>query len=212
VMLIVDEAHRLTNETLEEIRLLTNFETETRKLLQIVLSGQHELGHILENPEMRQLKQRIEVRLEIACLKAEEVSLYVRHRWSRASAADCPFRADATQLVALMSGGIPRLVNAICDNSLLIAFAENSRTVERSHVMEACDDLRVVPPTRAAGEVHVRTERPPSVNEADPLWQSTAEGNGPAIVRTGNPLSIFSVPAPKPSWSMFRKADKARTA
>jgi len=123
-VLIVDEAHKLKPEVLEEIRLLTNFESTKRKLLQIVLAGQSELADLLNRDDLRQVKQRIEIRLQVRPLARGEIGNYMRHRWQCAGGlAALPFSAEAISLVARGSRGIPRLVNSICDNALLLAHA-----------------------------------------------------------------------------------------
>src|SRR5262249_26319686 len=119
-VLFVDEAHRLSIEILEEIRLLTNFETEHEKLLQIVLVGQDELDDLLDRRELRQLKQRIGVRLRVVPLGMQQVGTYILYRWSRASSQPSPFSPEAVVLIAELSSGIPRVVNSICDNALVL--------------------------------------------------------------------------------------------
>jgi general secretion pathway protein A len=141
-VLIVDEAHKLNNDVLEEIRLLTNFENNDYKLLQIVLTGQPELRDVLNRKDLWQLKQRIAVRLHIDPLSPEQVKQYIQHRWTRADAITAPpFADDAIQLIALHSQGIPRLINSICDNSLLAAYSENSLAVTPQIVSEVVADL-----------------------------------------------------------------------
>ena len=140
--LIVDEAHKLSPEVLEEIRLLTNFETTTEKMLQIVLVGQPELGELLNLPDLRQLKQRIALRFKVTPLEAEEVPHYIAHRWSRAGGCDRPpFTDEAMELIKTHSQGIPRLINAICQNALLAAFAAGERRVDSSHVEAVAENL-----------------------------------------------------------------------
>jgi len=141
-VLIVDEAHKLSPEILEEIRLLTNFETAEKKLLHIVLAGQTELKALLNREDLRQLKQRIEIRLEIKPLSSGDVTTYMRHRWERAGGATVlPFTTEAITLIAAASRGIPRLVNSICDNALLLAFGEADSAVTAKHVREVLRDL-----------------------------------------------------------------------
>jgi general secretion pathway protein A len=154
-VLIVDEAQRLSVELLEEIRLLTNFETADRKLLQIILAGQPELAGVLSRHELRQLKQRIEIRLEIKPLSAAEVGIYIQHRWTRAGGGTpVPFSTDALATIASASNGIPRLVNVICDTSLLLAYASRDSAVKGGHVRQALRDLDLREPRRAgSGEV-----------------------------------------------------------
>jgi general secretion pathway protein A len=142
--LVVDEAHKLTAEVLEEIRLLGNFEAEDQKLLQIVLVGQGELDETLDRDELRQLKQRIAVRLLIGPLTPQEVGPYIRHRWSAAGGSELPFSEDAVTAIAVTSSCIPRIINALCDNALLQALAGGSDTVNRGHVQAAAADLQYV--------------------------------------------------------------------
>lgn len=140
--LIVDEAHMLTPEVLEEVRLLTNFETNTEKMLQIVLVGQPELGGLLQAPELRQLKQRIALRFKVTPLAPEEIPHYIEHRWMRAGGSgEPPFAEETLEMVKQHSQGIPRLINAICENSLLAAYAESSHTVAPEHVEMVAENL-----------------------------------------------------------------------
>lgn len=160
--LIVDEAHKLSTEVLEEIRLLGNFEQADQKLLQIVLVGQGELDDILNRDDLRQLKQRIAVRLLLGPLGVQEVGQYIRHRWSRAGGTDSPFSAEAVAGIAKASNCIPRMINSLCDNALIQALADGKSTVSRDHVRAAAVDLQlaqkprpkisVEPPTAPADE------------------------------------------------------------
>jgi general secretion pathway protein A len=154
-VLVVDEAHKLPPDVLEEIRLLSNFELAETKLLQIVLAGQTELGEVLNRQDLRQLKQRIAVRLYIHPLSATGVEHYIKHRWEKAGAIrPHPFNSDAVALIAEYSRGIPRLVNAICDNALMLAYAEHGNTITRQHIGEVAGDLDLLDspgrPIRAA--------------------------------------------------------------
>ena len=139
--LVVDEAHKLKPSLLEEIRLLSNMELPEEKLLQIVLSGQPELLQVLNRPDLRQLNQRIAVRLSIQLLTDTEVEQYIGLRWSRAGSRPTPFTPNTYPDIARWSRGIPRLVNSICDSALMLAFAEKSAQVEPRHIKEACRDL-----------------------------------------------------------------------
>src|SRR5713226_7632059 len=113
-VLVVDEAHKLPPDVLEEIRLLSNFELADAKLLQIVLAGQTELGDVLNRQDLRQLKQRIAVRLSIQPLSRVGVEHYIQHRWQKAGAAKPhPFESEAVDRIAEFSRGIPRLVNVL---------------------------------------------------------------------------------------------------
>ncbi len=144
VLLVVDEAHKLTPSVLEEIRLLSNLEVPGEKLLQIVLAGQPEFVEILSRPGLRQLTQRITVRLSLDALSPAQVEEYIVLRWSKSGTGIAPFAADVYPKIAHWSRGIPRLVNAICDNALMLAFAERATRVESKHVEHACTDLWLV--------------------------------------------------------------------
>jgi general secretion pathway protein A len=128
VVLIVDEAHLLSEQSLEEIRLLSNLETQDQKLLQILLVGQLELSHKLGRPDMRPLRQRININRFLSPLSPVEVGQYVDHRLQQvgSSFASC-FEPRCEGLLYKMSGGVPRHLNQLCDNALLICRSENQR-------------------------------------------------------------------------------------
>jgi type II secretory pathway predicted ATPase ExeA len=141
-VLIVDEAQRLPTELLEEIRLLLNLETPREKLLRIVVSGQQELIEILRRPEMRQLKQRISCLCKLEALSLEELEEYVNHRLLLAGmAAQTLFSRENLALIHEYSGGIPRLVNSLCDGALRTGFGMQSRFITESIIREAAKDL-----------------------------------------------------------------------
>ena len=142
-VLIVDEAQRLSTELLEEVRLLTNFETDKEKLIQVILAGQDELADILDRYDLRQLKQRISTRLHIRPLTDDAVAAYIRHRWSRCSSGLPPFDASAMTAIAHMSGGIPRLINAICENALILGFAQEQRIIDSTIIAAVAADLHL---------------------------------------------------------------------
>jgi general secretion pathway protein A len=144
-VLVVDEAHLLRRKILEEIRLLSNLETDSGKLLQIALVGQPELDVKLDAPELRQLKQRIALRCQLQPLSWEEMQKYIEWRLKRAGADGGPpfFPESTLRAVYGFSGGYPRLINTICENSLISAFAIRSDTVSVELVEEVCRDLRI---------------------------------------------------------------------
>jgi general secretion pathway protein A len=143
-VLLVDEAHKLTAELLEEVRLLMNFETAERKLLQVVLAGQTELRDLLRREDLRQLRQRVSVRLEILPLKPAEVEPYVRHRWCLGGGnGNFPFTPQAIDLLAQASKGIPRIVNAICDIALLRAYTSETSSIGPEMIQEAMGVLEM---------------------------------------------------------------------
>ena len=141
-VLIIDEAQNLSVPTLEMIRLLSNFETASQKLMQILLVGQPELRDKLNLPELRQLKQRIGLRCHIAPLSPEETRLYIRHRLRVAGATDVGLFTDgAIQAIADYTGGTPRMINILCDHCLLSGYADSKRRVDTTMVREAIDYL-----------------------------------------------------------------------
>jgi general secretion pathway protein A len=137
-VLILDEAQNLDRTTLEQIRLLSNFETTTEKLLQIVLVGQPELGVRLDLPELRQLKQRIALRCRIAPLEPREVAEYITIRLRIAGGRDpALFSPAAVQRIATYARGIPRVVNTLCDHCLVFGYAERRRRIDAALVAQA---------------------------------------------------------------------------
>jgi general secretion pathway protein A len=141
-VLIIDDAQDLTDELLEQIRLLSNLETDTRKLLQIVLLGQPELRERLNNPRLRQLRQRITVRYHLLSLDRLEVVQYIQHRLQISGANGAPFFTQpALWRVFRYSQGIPRLVNAICDKALLAGFVQQRERIDFSMVGRAVREL-----------------------------------------------------------------------
>ncbi len=141
-LLIIDEAHNLSVELLEEIRLLSNLETPQSKLLQIVLVGQPELDEKLNRPDLRQLRQRLELRYRIRRLSLDETAEYVRERLLIAGHESGElFTRTALRGVHRYTGGIPRMVNVLCDNALLGAFSRESLRVSGAMVKEAAREL-----------------------------------------------------------------------
>ncbi|HXG90743.1 MAG TPA: AAA family ATPase [Blastocatellia bacterium] len=145
-VLIVDEAHGLPPGVLEEIRLLANFETNSEKLLQIILCGQPELREILNQPGLRQLKQRISLRCSIKPLHAYEINNYIRFRLKTAGAERANiFDPSAVDLIARASAGIPRVINNICDNALLYGYASGRTTITCDIISDVIETLDLTP-------------------------------------------------------------------
>jgi general secretion pathway protein A len=141
-VLIIDEAQDLTEDLLEQVRLLSNLETDDRKLLQIVLLGQPELRDRLNSPRLRQLRQRITVRYHLLPLSADEVSEYVTHRLHLCGGNGTPcFTRPALWRIRRYTQGIPRLVNALCDKALLAGFVENQKRIGFRLVNRAVHEL-----------------------------------------------------------------------
>ena len=168
VTVLVDEAQNLSDEALEGLRLLSNLETDQEKLIQIVLMGQPELQARLDRPSLRQLKQRVALQCRLVPLKDEEVGPYIDFRLRAAGYKGKDlFHPDALRLIAFYSNGIPRLVNIICDNALLCAYARSQKTVSADMIKEVARDLRLgseaqVTQTEAAAPVQVSEAQPES--------------------------------------------------
>jgi general secretion pathway protein A len=156
-VLIVDEAQNLSHPVLEEIRLLTNLETSSEKLLQIVLSGQPELEEKLRLPQLRQLRQRVMLQAKTSPLTKEETADYILQRLRVAGAGSEPiFSPKAVEMVHMYSLGIPRVANLLCEHSLVNAFIQNQRPVEPKTVEDVArefhlDELELMP--QAGAEV-----------------------------------------------------------
>jgi len=147
--LVVDEAQALRHELLEEIRLLTNLETSQQKLLQIVLMGQPELEVILDSQELRQLKQRVALRCQLQPLDGGQTHSYILSRLERAGAAPASpiFSPEALDKIYEYSRGIPRVINTLCENSLVNAFSREQRPIASEVVTEVAADFRLAPPS-----------------------------------------------------------------
>jgi general secretion pathway protein A len=143
IVLIIDEAQNLSFEVFEQVRLLSNLETDKHKLLQIVLMGQPELKDILARPELRQLRQRVLVHYELHPLTRPDLAHYIQHRLTRAGGQGRPwFTPWALRAVHRYSKGIPRIVNNLCDKAILSAFIRESDEVTWWDVRRAIKDLR----------------------------------------------------------------------
>jgi general secretion pathway protein A len=162
VALVVDEAHALPREVLEEIRLLANIETDDVKLLPVVMAGQPELDERLNQHDLRQLKQRIALRCSLGALKAKETAAYIAGR-IRVAGGDAAqlFTQEAVELIHRCSQGLPRTISVICDNALVSGFAADERPIGAATVRSVCIDLDLpVPelpvPTFALPELQLR--------------------------------------------------------
>lgn len=146
-ILIVDEAHELSDQVLEEIRLLLNFENDTAKFLQVILTGQPELTVRLRQPNLRQLKQRVAFRCKVGLIPdVEEVGKYITERLKIAGNSKANlFEQEAIELIYQYSEGIPRQVNNLCDNALLTAYSMGTKKVTRKIIEEVAANLDMVP-------------------------------------------------------------------
>ncbi|GFE89438.1 ExeA family protein [Steroidobacter agaridevorans] len=173
IVVIVDEAQNLMPATLEQVRLLTNLETASKKLLQIILIGQPELRELLDRVELRQLAQRITGRYHLAPLSRTETASYVNHRLKVAGAAGEIFSSAALREVHRLSGGVPRIINVICDRALLGAFTQEQHRIGPGMIREA------------ASEVSGRSVSPP--------WMKLLLGSAGSVAVLGLALGIWQL-------------------
>lgn len=146
VVLVIDEAQNLDPAVLEQIRLISNLETEDDKLIQIVLAGQPELEVLLAKPELRQLNQRIAVRYRLTPISMEETGAYVQHRLKVAGeSGGVSFSDCALKEIYLYTGGVPRLINILCDRTLLTAYGDEHRNVDAGVVKRAIREILNLP-------------------------------------------------------------------
>ena len=190
-VLIIDEAQNLPAELLEEVRMLSNLETDRDKLLQIILVGQPELRDLLSGPGLMQLRQRIQINCHLQPLNAAEVREYILFRLEKAGNREAlSFSDDAVEAIATYSRGIPRLINILCDYVMIDAFSSQTRAVEGTTVHELAADLSFeqqywqAPPAKEAGA---------SPEGAPTDRTSPAGGNGSAPVESNVDAALRAV-------------------
>jgi general secretion pathway protein A len=150
-LLIIDEAQNLSTEMLEEVRLLSNLETPTSKLIQIMLVGQPELRDLLARPELRQLRQRIGLRHHLRPFDENEIRDYVGERLARAGyTGKGLFKRGALKELYAVTGGTPRLVNGVCDSALLLAYSRQKASLDAAVIREAAADMELIPEENGA--------------------------------------------------------------
>jgi general secretion pathway protein A len=157
-LLIVDEAQNLSAEMLEEIRLLSNLETPNSKLLQIMLVGQPELADLLARPELRQLRQRIVLRHRLRPFDERETNHYVDERLRLAGyTGKALFKNSALRELFRVTGGIPRLINVVCDGALLLGYGRDLATLDADAIREVARDLELIERSEPAGGAEARS-------------------------------------------------------
>lgn len=200
VVLIVDEAQNLSPRVLEEIRMLSGIETQKQKILHVILVGQPELNATLDSPQLEQLLQRVRLRFHISALTEAETADYIVHRLKVAGCERRLFAPDTIPLIFQYSGGIPRLINTLCDTALMCAYADDLPSVARASVRAALDELQWLP---FAERVRRRLAAPvpPPLSFAEPaantpLDVAVAGGVGVATAAAAANTSAAAVPAP----------------
>jgi general secretion pathway protein A len=193
--LIIDESQNLSAEVLESIRLLSNFETSKDKLLQILLVGQPELAVRLNSPELRQLKQRVMLRHHLRALSLQECCEYVSNRLKIAGGDRTIFTSNALESIHSYSGGIPRIVNVLCDNALLTGYALGRKEIDTGIIREVAEDLSIT----TNPEARFRPIRQ-VVNNTNGTGSTQASSAGSVEIRSGiarlepKPLAVKTVP------------------
>jgi len=199
-VLIIDEAQHLSTDVLEEIRVLSNLETNDQKLLQIVIVGQLNLLDILQKAELRQLDQRISIRCSLKPLTREEVEAYVTHRlWVARGSTSVTFTPHAFDLVHSISGGVPRMINLLCDRSLMIGCDEKTSRISEDHVVAAAAQLgQDIPKGKIKGEGASRPAAAGSTRTRAVVIGAVvlAAAIASAFVFLGNPLVLTKPGSP----------------
>jgi general secretion pathway protein A len=235
-VLMIDEAQHLGFEVLEQIRLLTNLETDEKKLLQIILTGQPELASMLARPELRQLNQRITARFDLTPLDERETRTYIRHRLEVAGLADDReiFSGAALRQIFRLSGGVPRVINLVCDRAMMGAYGRDQVIVSSNLIAEAARETfgatRAVSASSWVGQTTARVavlgllvaavataavfwagqaERPAGDNAVRPPTVGSADQLG--LLESQEPAATLAVSAPRiDSWILDQdKADLA---
>ncbi len=193
-VLIIDEAQHLTIDVLEQVRILSNLETNDQKLLQIVIVGQLNLLDLLSKIELRQLNQRISIRCSLKALTREEVEAYVTHRlWVARGSTSLSFTPRAFDLVHSLSGGVPRMINLLCDRSLMAGCEAQTSRIAEDHIVQAASQLSMEIPKGT-----VRGERAATTS---PAWRRSLMVASVAILLAllgvgvyflGNPVELLS--------------------
>lgn len=209
VVLLIDEAQRLSPDALEQVRLLSNLETETAKLIQIALVGQPELADILNLPELEQLNQRITVRYHIEPLTFDEVTDYVSHRIAIAEPSNFPvrFTKKALRRVYEYSSGVPRRINVVCDRALLVTFVREQQEVGEDNVEKAIEELGGMPRQRRKPSPALPANTPPPDQESAAVAPAGASGNSSLLFAVTFVLLIGAI-----AFGLSRRGSDAGSA
>lgn len=199
-VLIIDEAQHLSTDVLEEIRILSNLETNDQKLLQIVIVGQLNLLDILHKNELRQLDQRISIRCSLKALTREEVEAYVTHRlWVARGSTSVSFTPKAFDLVHGVSGGVPRMINLLCDRALMIGCEAQTSRIAEEHVVQAAAQIGLeIPKGKVRGDRPASAAAPSRLRALLVVVLVLVAIGGGATYFLGNPLELLRPAEPPP--------------
>ncbi|MGD8339300.1 MAG: AAA family ATPase [Gammaproteobacteria bacterium] len=195
LLLIIDEAQNLTRTVLEEVRMISGIEAQKEKLLRIILAGQPELADELASPELKQLKQRVRLQFHLGALSNAETREYIEHRLAIAGSQGREiFEDDAFDLIFGYTGGVPRLINTLCDTAMLCGFAEEKDVISKKLVMTAIEELQWPPAVGEGSEEQAQAE----ADEADDdLGHTRSISPSPArfdVMLKGKVVSEFDLP------------------
>lgn len=182
--LIIDEAQNLSPEVLESVRLLSNFETSKDKLLQILLVGQPELADRLNSPDLRQLKQRVTLRYRLRNLSLNETGEYIGNRLKIAGGDPAVFTFKAVEAIYVYSSGIPRVINVLCDNGMLTAFALGRKVIDTSIIREVAEDLNLYSVAALPA-----TTNGPKIRPTSDVFLARDSQNGNTLAKSIRPAS-----------------------
>src|SRR4030095_9920842 len=197
--LIIDESQNLSAEVLESIRLLSNFETSKDKLLQILLVGQPELAVRLNSPELRQLKQRVMLRHHLRALSQQECCEYVSNRLKVAGGDRQIFTPNALESIHTYSGGIPRIMNVLCDNALLTGYALGRKEIDTGIIREVAEDLSITTNPEARRPIPQVVNNTNGNSSAQGFSVASAEARSGIARLEPKPTAVKQVPKNPPS-------------
>jgi len=191
LVLIVDDAHNLSPKVLEEIRMLSGLETRKEKVLHVILVGQPQLNEMLEAPELEQLLQRVRLRYHIRSLSEVDTRAYVLHRLRVAGAGETAiFEPEAFPILYMYTGGLPRLINTLCDTALVCAYADNQKVVSKAVLNGAVEELNWLP---YAKRVNQRRVRPGPLNDE---YQKVLRDHTKALIGVGQRMTQLDALVP----------------
>lgn len=191
LVLIIDDAHNLNPKVLEEIRMLSGLETQKEKILHVILVGQPQLNEMLESPELEQLLQRVRLRYHIKSLSEEDAKAYVTHRLRVAGMGEQHlFTSDTFPVIHRYTGGLPRLINTLCDTALICAYADNATTVTGPVLNAAIEELHWLPYAKRVNQQRGRSQ--PPGNE----YQEVVKDNTRALFNVGQQMGRLDALVP----------------